>query len=153
MRSSCPRSLSTRCCQHMCYLWKTSGFDVILFFFLLSRDWFCCRRLFLVFLDSPLENERPDCIIIYQSIIIVILIKFNMFNFATKSTQFSPGKVLGGADVADYTSYRTLFCGKYKGPCLMHGVADYWTHIIHCENNDLWLIRPGPGWPRESPRP
>ena len=36
-----------------------------------------------------------------------------MFNFATKSTQFSPGKVLGGADIADSTSYRTLFCGKW----------------------------------------
>ena len=35
-----------------------------------------------------------------------------MFNFATKSTTFSPGKVLGGADVADSTSFRTLFCGK-----------------------------------------
>ena len=34
-----------------------------------------------------------------------------MFNFATKSTQFSPGKVLGGADIADSTSFRTLFCG------------------------------------------
>lgn len=36
-----------------------------------------------------------------------------MFNLATKSTQFSPGKVLGGADIGDSVSYRTLFCGKW----------------------------------------
>jgi hypothetical protein len=35
-----------------------------------------------------------------------------MFNFATKSTQYNSGKVLGGADFADSTSFRTLFCGK-----------------------------------------
>ena len=35
-----------------------------------------------------------------------------MFNYAAQAvTSFSPGKVLGGADVADSTSYRTLFCG------------------------------------------
>ena len=37
-----------------------------------------------------------------------------MFNFATYSTQFRPAKVLGGADVADATSFRTLFCGKLE---------------------------------------
>ena len=34
-----------------------------------------------------------------------------MFNFATYSTQYRSSKVLGGADVADATSFRTLFCG------------------------------------------
>lgn len=36
-----------------------------------------------------------------------------MFNFATKSTQYKSSKVLGGADVSDATSFRTLFCGRY----------------------------------------
>lgn len=35
-----------------------------------------------------------------------------MFNFATKSTQYKASKVLGGADVSDASSFRTLFCGK-----------------------------------------
>ena len=36
-----------------------------------------------------------------------------MFNYAAQAvTSFSPGKVLGGADIADSTSFRTLFCGK-----------------------------------------
>ena len=34
------------------------------------------RGLFLIDLVTVLEIERPECIIIYQSIIIVILIKF-----------------------------------------------------------------------------
>ena len=34
------------------------------------------RGLFLIDLVTFLEIERPECIIIYQSIIIVILIKF-----------------------------------------------------------------------------
>ena len=34
------------------------------------------RGLFLIDLITFLEIERPECIIIYQSIIIVILIKF-----------------------------------------------------------------------------
>ena len=42
-----------------------------------------------------------------------------MFNFATKSTQFTPGKILGGADVADSATYRTLFCGKSKSRLLI----------------------------------
>jgi hypothetical protein len=51
-----------------------------------------------------------------------------MFNFATKSTQFTPGKILGGADFADSTSYRTLFCGKWQ------------TLVLQTPSTGEWLI-------------
>ena len=36
-----------------------------------------------------------------------------MFNFATNSTKYNSSKVLGGADISDASSFRTLFCGKF----------------------------------------
>ena len=60
------------------------------------------------------QKRLPSFLVIFYQINykICIIINSNMFNFAAQAvTSFSPGKVLGGADVADSTSYRTLFCG------------------------------------------
>ena len=74
---------------------------------------FCLIDISVVLCFEQKRFIEPFSYFFYQiNYKICIIINSNMFNYAAQAvTSFSPGKVLGGADVADSTSYRTLFCG------------------------------------------